>query len=514
MSINLLESIKEQLSTTVIDKISNFLGTNRGNTSNAISAAIPTILAFFTKKSQTEKGAEELINIASNEKLNSLFKGKTFTEVFDENRDIVTNAGSSILADLLGDKEDELNKEIAKFANIDKEVSSGILASITPMIMNQLGSAISKGGLNSSNLSKLFDKEKETIFSAIPSGLASLGTSLGLSDIASSTASTVSGVAENAKETVNSTAEKISSTAEKVSQKVEPQKGGFMKWLLPLLGLIAALLLIWYLMKQYETDKVNDTNSIENVESIDDNLNSEQTFIEYSFKDGSNEIDDGFGSSLRNTNGEIIAIDEEKHKLDNNGFVIDNEGNKVLNNENKEIKIISLEDDNNLLENENIDLSESIGEVYLINDVKIHAYPGGIEEQLINFINSEAYKNSNDEQLKESWFDFDDLNFEFGTTKLTKESKRQIDNIVAILKAYPKVKIKIGAYTDKKGDDTTNLKLSQERANAVKSALEKDGVGAQVTAAEGYGEKFANVDENASDEEREADRKTSIRLVK
>lgn len=514
MNINLLESIKEQLSTTIIDRISNYLGTNRGNASNAISAAIPTILAFFTKKSQTEEGAEELINIASNEKLNSLFEGKSFTEVFDESRDKIINAGSSILADLLGNKEDELNKEIAKFANIDKEVSSGILASIMPMIMNELGSAISKGELNSSNLSKLFDKEKETIFSAIPSGLASLGTSLGLSDIASSTASTASGVAENTKETMKNSADNSSSKVEKTSQEVEPQKGGFMKWLLPLLGLIATLLLIWYLMKQYETDKINEINSLENVESIDDNFKSEQTFIEYSFKDESNEIDDGFGGSLRDTDGEIIAIDEEKHKLDNNGFVVDNEGNKILNNENKEIKIISLEDENNLLENENIDLSESIGEVYLNNDIKIHAYPGGIEEQLINFIKSETYKNSNDEQLKESWFDFDDLNFEFGTTKLTKESKRQIDNIVAILKAYPEIKIKIGAYTDKKGDDTANLKLSEERANAVKSALKKNGIGTQVTAAEGYGETFATVDENASDEEREADRRTSIRLVK
>lgn len=514
MNINLLESIKEQLSTTIIDKISNYLGTNRGNASNAISAAIPTILAFFTKKSQTEKGAGELINIANNEKLNSLFDGKTFTEVFDGNRDRIINSGSSILTDLLGDKEDELNKEIAKFANIDKEVSSGILASITPMIMNELGSAISKGGLNSSNLSKLFDKEKETIFSAIPSGLASLGTSLGLSDIASSTASTVSDMAENAKKTVQNTAENTSSKAEKISQNIEPQKGGFMKWLLPLLGLIAVLLLIWYLMKQYQTDKINETINLENVESIDDNLSSEQTFIEYSLRNESNEIDNGFGASLRDTNGKIITIDEQTYKLDSNGFVTDNEGNKVLNNENKEIKIISLENENNLLENENIDLSESIGEVYLNNDIKIHAYPGGIEEELINFIKSETYKNSNNEQLKESWFDFDDLNFEFGTTKLTQESKRQIDNIAAILKAYPEIKIKIGAYTDKKGDDTANLKLSQERANAVKSALEKDGVGAQVTAAEGYGEKFATVDENASDKEREADRRTSIRLVK
>lgn len=85
-----------------------------------------------------------------------------------------------------------------------------------------------------------------------------------------------------------------------------------------------------------------------------------------------------------------------------------------------------------------------------------------------------------------------------------------MDNLKAILVAYPDAKIKIGAYSDKKGDDAGNLKLSQQRADAVKAALNT----AQVTEAEGYGEKFAKVDENASDEEREADRKTAIRFVK
>ncbi len=58
--------------------------------------------------------------------------------------------------------------------------------------------------------------------------------------------------------------------------------------------------------------------------------------------------------------------------------------------------------------------------------------------------------------MKNKWFSFDDLNFKFGTTELVPESKRQLDNIVAILKAFPDVKIKIGGYTDKKGDDAAN----------------------------------------------------------
>lgn len=161
-----------------------------------------------------------------------------------------------------------------------------------------------------------------------------------------------------------------------------------------------------------------------------------------------------------------------------------------------------------------VNTNRTLSEVRLGNGTVLQAYPGGVEDQLVQFIGSDEYKNSNDEALKNKWFNFDDLNFEFGTTKLTPESQRQLQNIVQILKANPDVKIKIGAYTDKKGDDKANLKLSDDRAKAVQSALKAAGVGSQVPQAEGYGEQFATVDENASDDARLVDRKTSIRLLK
>lgn len=140
----------------------------------------------------------------------------------------------------------------------------------------------------------------------------------------------------------------------------------------------------------------------------------------------------------------------------------------------------------------------------------LNAYKGGIEDQVVAFLNSDEYKSSDEAALKNKWFNFDNLNFEFGTTKLTPESQVQLDNLKAILAAYPDSKVKIGAYTDKKGDDAGNKALSQKRADAVKAALGS----AQVTGAEGYGEEFATVAETATDKEREADRKTAIRFTK
>ncbi|GGG60446.1 OmpA family protein [Epilithonimonas arachidiradicis] len=140
----------------------------------------------------------------------------------------------------------------------------------------------------------------------------------------------------------------------------------------------------------------------------------------------------------------------------------------------------------------------------------LQAYKGGIEDQIVTFLKSDDYKNANEAQLKDRWFNFDNLNFEFGKAVLTPESQVQLDNLKMILTEFPDAKIKIGAYTDKKGDANTNLKLSGDRANTVKSALNS----AQVVEAEGYGSKFATVPAEASDKERESDRKTAVRFVK
>jgi outer membrane protein OmpA-like peptidoglycan-associated protein len=151
--------------------------------------------------------------------------------------------------------------------------------------------------------------------------------------------------------------------------------------------------------------------------------------------------------------------------------------------------------------------------VKLADGVEINANKGGIEDRLVTFLNDKAAVIDSTKK-GDYWYDFDNLNFEFGKTTITKESQGQIGNIVAILKAYPNFKMKIGAYTDKKGVDASNMKLSQARADAVLAAITAaGGNAAQITKAEGYGETLAVVAETATDEERLKDRRTSIKVV-
>jgi outer membrane protein OmpA-like peptidoglycan-associated protein len=144
--------------------------------------------------------------------------------------------------------------------------------------------------------------------------------------------------------------------------------------------------------------------------------------------------------------------------------------------------------------------------VKLHDGTELEAYRGGIEDELVTFLNDPSSKPG-----KDVWFDFDNLNFKLGSADITDSSLVQIHNIVAILNAYPKVKIKIGGYTDKSGDSLGNLKLSQSRAEATYAALKTEGANiSQVLGAEGYGSEYAKAPADAPDEDRRKDRRISV----
>ena len=85
-------------------------------------------------------------------------------------------------------------------------------------------------------------------------------------------------------------------------------------------------------------------------------------------------------------------------------------------------------------------------------------------------------------------FVFENLNFEFGSAKLTPESLPTLNDLVDILKAYPSVQVKLEGYTDNVGDTAENKKLSLARAEATKEIIVTSGIDPQRITTAGYGE--------------------------
>lgn len=82
---------------------------------------------------------------------------------------------------------------------------------------------------------------------------------------------------------------------------------------------------------------------------------------------------------------------------------------------------------------------------------------------------------------------FDNVNFATNSATLTEGSKTQLDDLVKIMKAFPKVDIKIEGHTDNVGNAKSNLVLSQSRAISVKRYLNSHGIDEKQIATAGFG---------------------------
>lgn len=243
-------------------------------------------------------------------------------------------------------------------------------------------------------------------------------------------------------------------------------KGGGAKWILPiiLLGLLGAFL--WYWLQGSKAE-----------DGVLPQLEDKKT------------MNTSLSDSLNNAEVEANSGSLVKGKMNNSGDWIFEKGDSIS--------------------------------IKLDNGVEIPTFAGGFEELLYNFIKDPSAK-INDE--KGDWFDFEDLLFESGKSKLKPGGEQQLKNTIQLLSAFPALKIKVGGYTDNTGDSLSNIKLSEARAKTVYQTLLRYGSSEELQRPvdksqfdakhpyEGYGSQWPKAD-NRTEEGRAQNRRIAIRVM-
>ena len=152
---------------------------------------------------------------------------------------------------------------------------------------------------------------------------------------------------------------------------------------------------------------------------------------------------------------------------------------------------------------------EAIGNFFssdLPNGTKLNIPEGGFEDNFLSYIKDGKFEAG-------KYYAFDRLYFNTGSSSLDANSMNQIENVAAIMKAYPEVKILFRGHTDNTGSVAGNNKLSASRALSVKNKLVEMGVATSRINTKGMGSADPIAD-NGTAEGRAKNRRIDVSIEK
>jgi outer membrane protein OmpA-like peptidoglycan-associated protein len=99
--------------------------------------------------------------------------------------------------------------------------------------------------------------------------------------------------------------------------------------------------------------------------------------------------------------------------------------------------------------------------------------------------------------------------FEFNRAVIQPQSFQILDTVAQVLRDFPDISIEVQGHTDSRGNDAFNLRLSQQRADAVRQYLINQGIASQRLTSLGYGE-TAPIESNATNDGRAMNRRVEF----
>lgn len=172
--MEILSLIKEKLTDSAINKVSNFLGEHPDKISSALHSAVPTVLGSITQYATTDENTGKIMDI--------LKDGGHTGEILDDLPNLLSNfdktqllitIGTNIFNHFSGNKSNGLVEKLASLNEIRKTSSASLLGLAAPLVLGAIGKIVAKEGLGISGLSKLLSDQKDSFIAALPPALAS-----------------------------------------------------------------------------------------------------------------------------------------------------------------------------------------------------------------------------------------------------------------------------------------------------------------------------------------------------
>jgi len=432
---NLLSTIQGALSSDVIGKISQLVGSNVSQVQSGLSRLFPTILSGIVSKGSTESGASSLINLIKNNGLG----GSTLNNLSSQ-----LNSGSS--ANSFLEKGGKINSALFGSATDDMKTKSGLSGAssskliniATPLVMSSLGRVIEKDNLDANGLAKFLDSQK---------GMAQMAAPL-------------------------QTQEPVSTSS----------GAGFLKFLIPLFILAA---IVWWFLNRDNGELVTAEDNIEqNVLQTRETATHSHTHSDGTVHTGAAHGDatdnNSTTTATNNTiqNAVAYTIDADGNLLNSDGEIIMESGTYTT----KDGKYYDME-------GKELNLIQKVGKALGSGATAVGGAVGDAAEAT-----ADAFKDIFGSMFKKKKEGAPVANYTLGNITFNREnhkienfSKNEVIGLANALKMNADSKIKVQVYTNDGADDDNNKKLSKTRAEVVRDMLVTLGVDKKQISYDGMG---------------------------
>ncbi len=192
----------------LLETIAGLMRESTNTAQKGIAAAIPAILGGPVSKGSTEAGADALIGMMREHKIDSGMLDHLGTLFGGSAGEAQVDAGRSMLSEILGGNLDAVTKLVGSASGMSNEGAGRLMSLVAPAVLGGVARAAPSGGFTAAGLMGLLASQKEHFAKLAPPGLGSLlgigGLGAAVSSIARTSSSAVVSASASAGSTVQS----------------------------------------------------------------------------------------------------------------------------------------------------------------------------------------------------------------------------------------------------------------------------------------------------------------------